>query len=218
MAMKNTRYGRYVLDSQFRQKPTALGGNLIPVDKFKRYRLADIAGARWDDINITVDTAMKKGQENDYSAAQAWGKLDGEVYLLARIHGKWESPELLTQVAQFTVRVRLDYEGVPVRCKVEAKAAGIGLVQQMHALQIPAEEIERDIDKVRRVKTVMPFIEQGFVYLPDADECPWVEDVINECASFSETLSHANDDDVDCLVDGIQLHLGGGRGILDLYG
>ena len=219
-AMTATRYGRYVLASQYRQKPVALGGNLIPIDCFKLFRWADVAGANWDDINITVDTAMKKGQENDYSAAHAWGKLGQNVYLLARIHGKWESPELLTRTAQFSVKIRAEFEGAPVRVKVEAKAAGIGLVQQMIALGIPAEEIERDIDKVRRVKTVLPYIETGCAWIPDPMEKgnEWVQDVLDECASFSETLNHANDDDVDCLVDGIQLHLGGGRGILDLYG
>jgi predicted phage terminase large subunit-like protein len=217
-ALQRTRYGKFVFASQYQQEPIALGGNLIPVDSFGRYDLATARATDWDEIVIFVDTAMKTKEANDFSAAEAWGKRDGRIYLLDLAHGKWESPELLATVVRFNSKLRADHPNAPLRCIVEEKAAGIGLVQQMQKLHVPVEGIERDIDKVRRAKTAMPYIESGLVFIPRSGDAPWVDKFVLECAQFKEDGTHAHDDMCDPLFDACQHLIGEGLSILDVLG
>lgn len=218
VALQRTRYGKFVFASQYQQEPIALGGNLIPVDSFGRFDLATARATDWDEIVIIVDTAMKTKEANDFSAAEVWAKRDGRVYLIDLAHGKWESPELLSTIARLNVKTRNDFPLAPLRCIVEEKAAGIGLVQQMQQLHVPVEGIERDIDKVRRAKTALPFIESGLVFVPRDEDAPWVAKFILECAQFKEDGTHAHDDMCDPLFDACTQLLGRGLSILDVLG
>lgn len=217
--LKKTRLGRYVLASQFQQEPIALGGNLIPIEKFQRYDWASARATDWEQIVITVDTAMKIKEANDYSCAQAWGLKERRAYLIDQVHGKWESPELLANVVTFMGKVKADFPMCPIRCLVEEKAAGTGLIQQMHAAGVPAEGIERAIDKVQRVQGVLPFIESGLVFVPKDEGGPaWLAGFLQECAAFKPDGTHAHDDRVDTMVDGVETLLGKGLSILDVLG
>lgn len=217
-ALKTTRYGRFVLAGQYMQEPIALGGNLIQVDSFRRYDPATARSTEWEQLVVTVDTAMKIKESNDFSCAQLWGKKDRRAYLIDQIYGKWESPALLANVIAFSNKCREEYPDAPLRVVVEEKAAGIGLIQQMKIAGVPAEGIERDIDKVRRVQAILPYQESGLVYLPKDDSTPWVAGVITECAEFKPDGTHAHDDRVDCLCDGVTILLGRALSILDLLG
>lgn len=217
--LKKTRLGRYVLASQFQQEPIALGGNLIPVEKFGRYDWATARTTDWEQILITVDTAMKIKQANDYSCAEAWGLKDRRAYLIDMIHGKWESPQLLSNVIAFNEKIRGDFPLAPVRCLIEEKAAGTGLIQQMQVAGVPAEGIERDIDKVKRVQGVLPFIESGLVFVPKDESAPdWLAGFLQECAAFKPDGTHAHDDRVDPMVDAVEQLLGRVLSILDVLG
>lgn len=217
-ALQRTRYGKFVFASQYQQEPIALGGNLIPIGSFRRFKLASAIATDWEQILIVVDTAMKVKQHNDFSAVEAWGLRERRIYLIDLAHGKWESPELLATVCLFNEKLRKDYPLCPVRCVVEEKAAGTGLVQQMQVAGVPVEGIERDIDKVRRVKTALPFIETGLVHVPHDEDAPWVTPFLTECAQFKEDGTHAHDDMVDPLCDAVDQLLSRGVSILDVLG
>lgn len=207
--LQKTRIGRFVLASQYQQEPIALGGNLIPVDKFLRYDVRTARGMKFQRIVLTVDTALKVKEANDFSAAQAWGVLDRRAYLLDEVWGKWEAPELLTNIVAFYRKIQGDFPGVGLRLVVEEKAAGTSLLQNLRKQGTPAEGIERDLDKVRRIQNVLPHIESGLVYVPQPGSTPWIDGTINECAAFKPDMTHAHDDRVDCLADGIELTIGG---------
>ncbi len=103
---------------------------------------------------------------------------------------------------------------------IEEKAAGTGLIQQLNIAGVPAEGIERDIDKVRRVQAVLPYQEAGLVLVPGDNEpgCDWLPGFLTECAQFKPDGTHAHDDMVDCFADGVQLLLGRALSILDVLG
>lgn len=219
--LMKTRIGRYVLASQFQQEPTSLGGNLIQTDSFQRYDPAEARAIDWETIVITIDTALKTKELNDYSCAQAWGRATRRAYLLDQAWGKWESPELLTTIQLFWEKTRADYPLASIKLIVEEKAAGTGLIQQLNALGVPAEGIERDIDKVRRVQAILPYQEAGLVYVPapdKVDEAHWVHGFLTECAEFKPDMTHAHDDRVDCFADGVRELLGEPLSILDVLG
>lgn len=216
-----TRIGRYVLASQFQQEPVAMGGNLIMVDKFMRYDREEARVIDWEEIAITCDTALKTKEANDFSCVQAWGRAVRRAYLMDAAHGKWESPQLFTVVSEFFQKIRASYPLAPIRLVIEEKAAGSGLIQQLNAAGIPAEGIERDIDKVRRVQAVMPYQETGLVYIPKSeptDDSDWVNSFVNECAEFKADMTHKHDDWVDPFADGVSILLGDSPSILELMG
>lgn len=219
--LMKTRIGRFVLASQFQQEPISLGGNLIQTDSFVRYDPNEAKSIEWDSIVITIDTALKTKEENDYSCAQAWGRAVRRAYLLDQAWGKWESPELLKTTIAFWHKINEDFPRASIRLVIEEKAAGTGLIQQLNEAGIPAQGIERDIDKVRRVQAVLPYQEAGLVYVPAPERVGpehWVHGFLMECAEFKPDLTHAHDDRVDCFADGVQQLLGDSQSILELLG
>jgi predicted phage terminase large subunit-like protein len=203
--LKKTRYGRFVLASQFQQEPVALGGNLIQTDSLLRYDAT--AAWKWERKIITCDTALMAKQSNDWSVLQIWGRLQSKAYLIDQIRGHWESPELLAMAQAFFKKHHL-VESPVNKFTIEEKAAGIGLVQQLKRLGIPAQGIERTKDKVTRVQEVLPYIETGMVCIPLDKDAPWVGGLVSECAEFKADGTAAHDDQVDTLCDGVWLTVG----------
>jgi len=205
-SMEATRTGRFVLASQYMQEPVAAGGNLIPIDSF--YRFDPATYIKFDKRIITVDTALKTKQANDYSCFQLWGRANKRAYLCDQMWGKWESPDLYENAKTFWEK-HGSTEGQPrPRMIIEEKAAGTPLLQQLRRAGVPAEGIERNIDKVQRVQSVLQFIEAGLVYLPKDGSTPWIAGTLTEFAQFSADGTATHDDRVDTMVDGVEHLLG----------
>lgn len=213
---RKTRIGRFVLASQYQQEPIALGGNLIPVDSFPRWDPATAPTLKFEKMVIPVDTALKIKQANDFSCLALWGLLDRRAYLIDLLHGKWESPELLLNAIAFWEK----WKNVPgwarPRMVIEEKAAGTPLLQSLNRAGIPATGIERDIDKVRRVQGVLPYIETHMAVIPKTGSTPWIEKWESEHSAFAPDGTHAHDDMVDTTVDGIEQLLGKPLSIFDV--
>lgn len=210
------RVNPFAFAAQYQQEPIILGGNLIKTDDFFYFDSVDL---KWEKKIITVDTALKAKQHNDWSVLQLWGLLEKKAYLLDMIRGRWESPALLTN-AQAFFKKHHDVGGyfhapAPVRkFTIEEAAAGIGLIQQLRALGIPALGIIRTKDKVTRVHEILPYIVTHMVGLPK--NAPWLNEFLLECAGFRPDGLHLHDDMVDAMVDGIWECLGKATSILDV--
>lgn len=219
---RKTRLGRFVLASQYQHNPIALGGNLIPIDSFHHWDPA--VPPKFDKTVITVDTALKTKQANDFSAVALWGRHKGRAYLVDLMHGKWESPDLLTNVRAFWRKWSNPDLGMPrPRLVIEEKAAGTPLLQNLRKGDeankeppVPAVGIERDIDKVRRVQSILQYIETGMVVLPKENSVPWVEKFLTECAQFAADGTAVHDDMVDTMVDALEELLGKPTSIFDV--
>lgn len=209
----NIRFGFW---SQLQQEPIALGGNMIPVDKFHEFDPAQ--SIKWERRVITCDTALKTKEHNDQSVLELWGKFQNRAYLIDLICGRWESPELLTNSVAFWKKHTSDANQSLPRFSVEEKAAGTGLVQQMRREGIPVIGIERNVDKVTRVQDIQPFIETGLVVIPKKGSVPWVGPFITECAQFRKDGKAPHDDRVDSMCDGISQLLGKPLSIFDVMG
>jgi predicted phage terminase large subunit-like protein len=202
-----TRITRFVRAAQWQQEPTVLGGNFIPVGCFGRYDLRDVRSMKFDKLMIAVDTALKTKEANDFSAACLWGLLDKRAYLIDVLHGKWEAPELIKNTTVFWEKWKNQPGWPRPRMIIEEKAAGTPLLQQLNRDGVPAKGIERDIDKVRRVQNVLPYIEAGMALIPnnqatDGYQPPdWLAKWETEHTEFTQTGQHAHDDLVDCTAD-----------------
>ncbi len=141
----------------------------------------------------------------------------GKAYLIDLLHGKWESPELLINVRAFWEKWTAP--GIALRRPkliIEEKAAGTPLLQTLRKEGIPAIGIERDIDKVRRVQSVLQYIETGMVVVPKDGSTPWIEKFLTEHAQFAADGTAAHDDMVDTTVDAIEELLGKALSIFDV--
>jgi len=190
-------------NSLYQQNPQVVGGELIKGHHFGSYKQLPILKER----KIFADTAQKTAERNDFSVFECWGKgVDGKIYLIDMIRGKWEAPELKRRAVAFWNKHKA-YEttllGQLRKLNVEDKSSGTGLIQEIKAAgQIPIGAIERTKDKYTRVLDALGYIESGYIMLPE--DAPFVSDFIDECEAFTADDSHLHDDQIDPMLDAIE--------------
>lgn len=186
----------YVFSGQYMQRPAPIGGGVFKDSWIRHWSVLPEIEYRM----IYADTAMKTGEANDYSVFQHWAKgKDGKIYLLDMIRGKWEAPQLLSQARAFWDKCTGQAGGVLRKIKVEDKASGTGLIQQLRQGGVPVEGIQRDRDKMTRGYDAAPQVEAGNVLLPLRHEC--LSDLLHELSLFPVAT---HDDTIDPLMDAIQ--------------
>jgi predicted phage terminase large subunit-like protein len=211
------RVSRHVFSAQYNQSPVALGGNVIHGQDFGRYRLDALPKLKYR--KIYADTAQKTKEANDFSVFEEWGLgIDGKIYLIDLLRGKWESPELRRRAIAFwsTAKGRdVDKYGILRKFVVEDKSSGTDLIQtlKMPPFNIPIEAIERGLERDRytRVMDVLPYIEVGAVCIPE--DAVYTNDFVSECESFTADDSHDHDDQIDPMVDAVMDLLSSGNKI-----
>lgn len=205
-------------EALYQQSPTQEGGDIIQGEWFRRYRVLPKIKYRI----IYADTAQKTGERNDYSVLECWGHaVDGGVYLIDLIRGKWKAPELKRRTIAFWDKHKAiedadstDSMGSLRSLKIEDKSSGTGLIQDIQSTgSIPVLGIQRTKDKYTRVDDVVSYIEAGRVYIPES--AAWVSDFVDECEAFTADDSHMHDDQIDPMVDAINDMLAGKGSIYD---
>ena len=189
--------GEYGTAGQFQQLPSPVGGGIFKDEWWQYYSVLPKIKYR----AIYADTAQKTKEQNDYSVFQCWGKgEDGRIYLIDMARGKWEAPELLVIAKAFWDKHKAAPRtmGTLRQFKVEDKASGTGLAQQLKQKRVPVLGIPRGTDKVTRAMDVVPQIQAGNVMLPES--APWLSDLLSETSGFPNA---AHDDIVDPLMDAI---------------
>lgn len=219
--LEKTRIGRWTLAAMLQQDPIALGGNMIPVDKFRRYAAADRL-LPWEDKVMICDTALKKGEGNDWWVIQTWGRLGRRCYLLYSVRVQCNSAEFI-HICVNEYRNRMaDQVNHPVsRFIIEDSAAGPGVIAALNEQGIPATPIIPIKDKAQRMNDVLPYIETGCAYLPaddDKESAEWLPILLTELSAFSQDLTHEHDDQCDCVAYALSQLLGSGLSILEVLG
>ena len=184
----------YVFAGQYMQTPSPAGGGIFKRDWWRYYQSVPELRHRM----IYADTAMKTGQHNDYSVLQCWGLgVDNKAYMLDQVRGKWESPELLAQARAFWSKHKVGNSSLR-QMKIEDKASGTGLIQQLKREGIPVIGIPRNKDKVTRGYDAAPMVEAGNVILPA--NAGYLSDFLAEADIFP---NGAHDDQLDPMMDAI---------------
>ena len=217
----------YTYASQYMQRPAPVGGSVFQRDWWQYYNHYDYAentihSTAESDYTVELqykyifaDTAIKTGQQHDWSVFQTWGMgADQNIYLLDQLRGKWEGPELRRNFFDFCARHEFarGTNQIGVRARyVEDKASGSGLIQEMNAVRGLnwVQGIQRDRDKVSRAISATPQIAGGRVFLPQ--NASWLDDYLLEFDKFTPQLSHKHDDQIDPTLDAIHQMLFGAR-------
>jgi len=201
--------GTQTWNALYQQRPSSKGGDVIKRAWFKRYSVLPLMRR----VIIAGDTAQKVKQHNDFSVFIVAGiGIDGGLYIIDLIRGKWEAPELERKLEDIWNKYRASHKAQSVY--IEDKSSGTGLIQSIQRKRnIPIKGVQVDADKYTRVLGIQGFIESGYVFLPDGAE--WVEDFLSECEKFTATDSHKHDDMVDAFVHCVN-ELTGKANILDI--
>ena len=201
---------RYTFSSQYMQQPKKLGGDLIKAEWFGTYK--ELPPLQWR--AIYVDTAQKVKEHNDFTVFLLAGLgIDGKLYLIDLLRGKWEAPEMNRQAKAFIDKHKdYTYELRPIRwMKVEDKAHGTQLIQNLGTYSgVPVLPVQRNIDKLTRFMDIQVPLENDFENNPDDRfvmlpvNAPWVAPFIEECESFNAAMTQDHDDQVDTLIDAVE--------------
>lgn len=197
----------YVFMSQYMQSPTVMGGNLFKEGWLTEYDVLPPLSWR----AVYADTAQKVKTKSDFTSLEEWGAgIDGKAYLLDKVHGKFEAPELVTVADAFWNKCKArpaHVFGALRAFKVEDKVSGTGLIQHLSRMAIPVVAIERAIDKYQRALDVLPSFAAGLVLInPDLPELAAYK---REMLSFTGT-GDTKDDQVDTTIDAVKDICGGG--------
>ncbi|RLL31748.1 helicase [Acinetobacter cumulans] len=201
---------RYTFSSQYMQQPKKLGGDLIKAEWFGIYN--ELPALQWR--AIYVDTAQKTKEHNDFTVFLLAGLgVDGKLYLIDLLRGKWEAPEMNRQAKAFIDKHKdYTYELRPIRwMKVEDKAHGTQLIQNLGTYAgVPVLPVQRSLDKLTRFMDIQVHLEGDYENKP-ADRyvmlplrASWVGSFIEECESFNAAMTHDHDDQVDTLIDAVE--------------
>ena len=178
--------GDYGYAGQMGQAPAPIGGGIFKSDWWQRYKILPRFSRRvW-----SWDTAVKTGEENDWSVGQLWAECENGYYLVRSIRLKLEYPDLLARVqAEFV----LDPTAAIL---IEDKSSGQQLLQSIKKLtKLPIIAMEAAKDKVTRANIITPTVQSGRVFIPESAE--WLPAFVSELALFP---NGANDDQVDTFV------------------
>lgn len=159
--------------AQYQQQPRIEGGNLFKEEMFKRGPLP----SSFDYTFMTVDTAYKEKQENDYTAALYWGvrtwdNREKSLYLLDMFHKKISAADCEAYLVPFMQKYA---QNRFIGAFIEPKGHGIYLNQKMHTYGVPMQSqkmiddffSDRRMDKVARANIVIPSLNAHPIIVSD---------------------------------------------------
>jgi predicted phage terminase large subunit-like protein len=168
--------GPYNFAGQYQQAPAPLGGGLVKVEWFKRYRDSD-RPVRFDRIVQSWDTANKATELSDFSVCTTWGIKGKDLFLIGLFRRRLEYPEL-----KRAVREQQNLFGAN-EVLIEDKASGTQLIQELIAEGCHGvTRYQPTCDKIMRLHAQTAMIENGFVHIPET--APWLDEYLHEMTVF----------------------------------
>lgn len=183
---RNTMGAKY-FESLYQGHPTVSEGTVFKRDSFKYY--TEIPDGITN-IIMSLDTAFKTKERDDYSACTTWGRTTNGYYLLDIWRGKVEFPELVNQTKLIANKYK------PNKVLIEDHASGQSLIQVLkRETRLPIKAVKADTDKLSRSHQITGEFEAGKVYIPQHHKLAY--EYIEELCAFPDGQ---NDDMLDTTV------------------
>ena len=186
-----SRYGgAYAVEAQLQQRPVPREGGLIKYEWIGEYTtLPNVKRYSW-----SFDTAIKKGQMNDYSVGTLWAECETGYYLIDMWRAKVEYPELKKQIELLFAANKAQ------EILVEDKASGQQLIQDLRRSRnlpiipmMPGKNMPST--KEERVALVSTYFEAGKVFFPKNKG--FMKEVVSELVHFPNA---SHDDIIDSIT------------------
>ncbi|USM11469.1 terminase large subunit [Citromicrobium phage vB_CbaS-RXM] len=199
-------------NSLYQGTPIDIDGGMVSKGWFKEY---ESLPAKEDikRITLSVDTASKQNERNDFTVIGVWFQDRHNNHYLADVYRDQPTfPKLEEQIASMATRWKAN------SILVEDKGNGTAYIQNHHGKSTaPAPIIAIEVgqnSKEFRFDKVTPMIESGQVYLPK--NASWLPDYLKELVAFP---NGKNDDQVDMTSQYLDhARKGGKRGSRKLHG
>jgi predicted phage terminase large subunit-like protein len=189
---RRTLMGPANFSAQYLQAPQPDEGNVIDWSWFG-FDEAEPVRQPGDHVLISFDTALKTGQENDYSVGFAAILRGNHYHVIDMIRGRWGFPDLVQHVVAFCQKHQ------PTHVMIEESPGGIALIEHIRSLKIPRLRNPFPVkplrDKIERAQMASLPIRAGQVSLPR--HARWLEELKAESSAFPRGR---HDDMVDALV------------------
>lgn len=201
----------YTFTSQYQQEPDSLDGGIFHEGDFLYYGDTNKGADLPEPVNyeyrlITVDTAQKTAEHNDYTVFAEWGVYQNRIYRLSFYRGKLEADKLEEKFTSFVRAAHAknsDQMGTLRYAAVEDKVSGTGLIQTTSKkLPVRIEAVQREKDKLTRAMDSQPYVASGRVVLPYGDQ--YNVEFVAEVASFTFDDTHKHDDQTDVMMDAVE--------------
>ena len=168
--------GTYNFSSQYQQCPIPVGGNMVRTEWLQYYEKPP---ERFTYKLLSLDTANKAQEINDYSVGTVWGYKDNKFYLLHVFRKRLNYPDLKRAVLQLAKEYSVN------EVLIEDRASGTQLLQDLRAdgcYRLTPYLPIAGMDKIMRLNAQTPAFEQGLVYLPIS--APWLYEYVKELTGF----------------------------------
>jgi len=142
-------------------------------------------------IILSVDTAIKTGPENDYSACSTVMLRDGHYYVIGAVRVRLEFSELVKFVKSLAQNEK------PTRILVEDSGLGTPLVNELQRVGLPALAVKPEGNKIARMKAQTVKFEGGKVSFVRQAFTPELE------AEFLSVPNSRYDDLVDSICQAL---------------
>jgi predicted phage terminase large subunit-like protein len=134
---------------------------------------------KFDQVIQSWDLAFKDLATSDYVAGGVWGALKADRFLLDQKRERMDMPRTLAAIRATSEK----WPGART-VLVEDKANGSAVISTLQHQISGLIAVNPEGGKIARAQAVSPQCESGSVYLPHPALASWVEDFIEECASF----------------------------------
>lgn len=176
--------------------PSAMGGNIIPVDRINRYD--PLYPPEHDFVLHSWDFASGDSSDASWTVMQEWSRF-GQGFMLTHSYRKRMRPsEKLNMVFQ------LRNDRRPNVVLIENRGPGMEVVQEIEGLDTPPMPELRLTDpkgfgdKTARARSQQSVFESGMVWVPE--KAPWLADYLDELKAFP---GGAFDDQVDATTQAL---------------
>lgn len=178
--------------SLYQQRPAAAEGNIIKREWMRQWTNIP---PRWDELIISVDATFSGKATSDFVAMGVWGRVGAQKYLLDLVYkqmGITDTIEALVSLSAKWPEARLKL--------IENKANGPAIEDLLKRHMSGIVLWEPTGDKIARMNAVAPQFEAGNVLFPLHVTHPWVQDLMDEIATFPNSI---HDDRSDMLTQAL---------------
>ena len=154
---------------------------------------------RADRYIITIDTALKASNHNDYTVATCWAFKKNKLYLIDMLRGKWSYTSMKERVVSF-----IEANDYVDSVYIEDIQTGAVLLDDLRSTikDIRFRSIHREVreSKLKRAQGALANLGHIKVFLPVESE-KIRKIFLKELCAFSADMTHANDDIADTFFD-----------------